>query len=62
MSAATDVAAATAARLAAASPLNATLHWSPDLLNAEAARVDAMPTPGPLAAVPIAVKDNIVTV
>ena len=62
MSAATDVAAATAARLAAAAPLNATLHWSPDLLNAEAARVDAMPTPGPLAAVPIAVKDNIVTV
>ena len=62
MSAATDVAAATAARLAAASPLNAPLHWSPDLLNAEAARVDAMPTPGPLAAVPIAVKDNIVTV
>ena len=62
MSAATDVAAATAARRAAAAPLNATLHWSPDLLNAEAARVDAMPTPGPLAAVPIAVKDNIVTV
>ncbi|HEU4700718.1 MAG TPA: amidase family protein, partial [Gemmatimonadales bacterium] len=42
--------------------LNATLHWSQDLLDAEARRVDASPTPGPLAGMPIAVKDNIVTV
>ena len=42
--------------------LNATLHWSQALLDAEAARVDAMPDAGPLAAMPIALKDNIVTV
>jgi aspartyl-tRNA(Asn)/glutamyl-tRNA(Gln) amidotransferase subunit A len=42
--------------------LNATLHWSQELLDAEARRVDAMPTPGPLAGMPIAVKDNIVTI
>ncbi|HEY7611418.1 MAG TPA: Asp-tRNA(Asn)/Glu-tRNA(Gln) amidotransferase subunit GatA [Gemmatimonadales bacterium] len=61
MSAAT-VARETAERLAAAEPLNATLHWSPALLDAEAARVDAAASRGPLAAMPIAVKDNIVTV
>ena len=55
-------AAETGARLAAASPLNATLHWSPELLEAEAARVDRMPSPGPLAGMPLALKDNIVTV
>jgi aspartyl-tRNA(Asn)/glutamyl-tRNA(Gln) amidotransferase subunit A len=49
-------------RLAAAESLNATLHWSQELLDAEAARVDRMATPGPLAGMPIAVKDNIVTV
>jgi aspartyl-tRNA(Asn)/glutamyl-tRNA(Gln) amidotransferase subunit A len=49
-------------RLAAAATLNATLHWSQELLDAEAARVDAMPSPGPLGGLPIAVKDNIVTV
>ena len=54
------VARATGERLAAAAGLNATLHWSREALDAEAARVDAMPAPGPLAAVPIAVKDNIV--
>ena len=54
------VARATSERLAAAAGLNATLHWSREALDAEAARVDAMPAPGPLAAVPIAVKDNIV--
>ena len=32
------------------------------LLDAEAARVDAMPAAGPLAAMPIALKDNIVTI
>ena len=57
------VARATGERLAAADAagLNATLHWSQALLDADAARVDAMPAPGALAAVPIAVKDNIVT-
>ncbi|MEP7175660.1 MAG: Asp-tRNA(Asn)/Glu-tRNA(Gln) amidotransferase subunit GatA [Gemmatimonadales bacterium] len=50
-------------RLAAAeaSGLNATLHWSREVLDAEAARVDAAPVAGPLSAVPIALKDNIVT-
>jgi aspartyl-tRNA(Asn)/glutamyl-tRNA(Gln) amidotransferase subunit A len=59
---ASAVARETGARLAAAQPLNAVLHWSQDLLDAEAARVDAMRTRGPLAAVPLALKDNIVTV
>ncbi len=49
-------------RLAKAEPLNAVLHWSQDLLDAEASRVDAMASPGPLAAMPVALKDNIVTV
>jgi aspartyl-tRNA(Asn)/glutamyl-tRNA(Gln) amidotransferase subunit A len=62
VSAATTVAKETGARLAAAESLNATLHWSQTLLDAEAARVDAASSPGPLAAMPIAVKDNIVTV
>ncbi|HUQ15677.1 MAG TPA: Asp-tRNA(Asn)/Glu-tRNA(Gln) amidotransferase subunit GatA [Gemmatimonadales bacterium] len=62
MSGAASVARETGARLAAAAPLNATLHWSQQLLDAEAARVDAMRTPGPLAALPVALKDNIVTV
>jgi aspartyl-tRNA(Asn)/glutamyl-tRNA(Gln) amidotransferase subunit A len=52
----------TGKRLAEAAPLNAVLHWSQDLLDAEGARVDAMPGPGPLASVPVALKDNIVTV
>jgi len=56
------VAKETGARLAAASGLNATLHWSQELLDAEAARVDAMTSRGTLAAVPIAIKDNIVTI
>ena len=59
---AAEAAKATGARLAAAEPLNATLHWSQDLLDAEAARVDAMRSPGPLAGLPVALKDNIVTV
>ena len=49
-------------RLAAAEPLNATLHWSQALLDAEAARVDAAPAAGALAGMPVALKDNIVTV
>jgi aspartyl-tRNA(Asn)/glutamyl-tRNA(Gln) amidotransferase subunit A len=52
----------TGRRLAEAEPLNAVLHWSQALLDAEGARVDAMPSAGPLAAVPVALKDNIVTV
>jgi aspartyl-tRNA(Asn)/glutamyl-tRNA(Gln) amidotransferase subunit A len=58
------VARETGARLAAAEAagLNATLHWSQACLDAEAARVDRMGTPGSLAGMPIAVKDNIVTV
>jgi aspartyl-tRNA(Asn)/glutamyl-tRNA(Gln) amidotransferase subunit A len=38
------------------------LHWSQELIDTEAARVDAMAAAGPLDGVPIAVKDNIVTV
>ncbi len=49
-------------RLAAAEHLNAVLSWSQDLLDAEGARVDAMAEPGPLATMPVALKDNIVTV
>ena len=49
-------------RLARAESLNAVLHWSQALLDAEGARVDSMAQPGPLAGMPIAVKDNIVTV
>ena len=52
----------TGARLAKAEALNAVLHWSQDLLNAEGARVDAMASVGPLAGMPVALKDNIVTV
>ena len=54
----------TGARLAAADAagLNATLHWSQALLDAEAARVDAMSARGPLHGMPIALKDNIVTI
>jgi aspartyl-tRNA(Asn)/glutamyl-tRNA(Gln) amidotransferase subunit A len=60
--AAAAVAAETGKRLAAARELNATLHWSQELLDAEATRVDRMPAPGPLAAMPLALKDNIVTI
>jgi aspartyl-tRNA(Asn)/glutamyl-tRNA(Gln) amidotransferase subunit A len=38
------------------------LHWLQELLDAEGARVDAMSVPGPLAGMPVALKDNIVTV
>lgn len=56
------VAAETAARLAAADErgLNATLHWSAAHLEVEAARLEAGAA-GPLQAMPVAVKDNIVT-
>ena len=57
-----SIARETARRLAEAQPLNATLHWSQELLDAEAARVDAMPRPGALSGMPLGLKDNIVTV
>ncbi|HTL06355.1 MAG TPA: Asp-tRNA(Asn)/Glu-tRNA(Gln) amidotransferase subunit GatA [Gemmatimonadales bacterium] len=49
-------------RLTDAQGLNATLSWSLAALEAEAARVDAMAAPGPLHRMPVALKDNIVTV
>jgi aspartyl-tRNA(Asn)/glutamyl-tRNA(Gln) amidotransferase subunit A len=55
------IARETGARLRRAAPLNATLHWSQDLLDAEAARVDRLPGDAPLTGMPIALKDNIVT-
>jgi aspartyl-tRNA(Asn)/glutamyl-tRNA(Gln) amidotransferase subunit A len=54
-------AAETAARLERVRHLNAALHWSPDTLMAEARRVAKLAPDGPLAGMPIAVKDNIVT-
>jgi aspartyl-tRNA(Asn)/glutamyl-tRNA(Gln) amidotransferase subunit A len=62
VSGAAAIARETGKRLAQAAPLNATLDWSQDLLDAEAARVDRMKDPGPLAGIPLALKDNIVTV
>jgi len=56
-----EVAGATARALERAAPLNATLSWSAGQLAAEAARVEAMATPGALHAVPVALKDNLVT-
>jgi aspartyl-tRNA(Asn)/glutamyl-tRNA(Gln) amidotransferase subunit A len=56
------IARETGKRLADAAPLNATLSWSQELLDAEGSRVDRMEKPGPLAGIPIALKDNIVTV
>ncbi|HZE75513.1 MAG TPA: Asp-tRNA(Asn)/Glu-tRNA(Gln) amidotransferase subunit GatA [Gemmatimonadales bacterium] len=58
------IARETGARLAKADAagLNATLHWSQACLDAEAARVDAMTARGALHAMPIAVKDNMVTI
>ena len=58
----TVAAAETGRRLVKAEPLNAVLHWSQELLDAEAARVDGMRSPGFLAAMAVALKDNIVTV
>ena len=42
--------------------LNATLDWSQEVLDGDADRADAAETPGPLAGVPVAIKDNIVTI
>jgi len=56
-----DLARATADRLAAATSLNAALHWSPTLLDREAERLGAAPA-GPLSGTTVAIKDNLVTV
>jgi aspartyl-tRNA(Asn)/glutamyl-tRNA(Gln) amidotransferase subunit A len=56
-----EITAGVAERLERARELNAVLSWSREALAAEAARVDAMPAPGPLAGMPVAIKDNIVT-
>ena len=64
MSGALDVARATARALESAAGLNAVLAWNRDVLEAEARRVDALPDAvnHPLYGMPVAVKDNIVTV
>jgi aspartyl-tRNA(Asn)/glutamyl-tRNA(Gln) amidotransferase subunit A len=54
------LAAETGRRLAGAAHLNATLHWSQDVLDREADRLDSAPA-GPLSGMAIAIKDNIVT-
>ncbi len=60
--AARETARGTAGRLRAAEGLNAVLHWSPELLDAEAERAEAAGPSAPLYGMPIAIKDNIVTV
>ncbi len=64
MSGARAAATATARRLESAAGLNAVLHWSAELLDAEARSADALgdARTRPLYGVPVAVKDNIVTV
>ena len=66
MSRATDAAAAVSSALSSArvSALNAVLHWSPELLAAEARRADAAHPDGSgaLFGTPVAVKDNIATI
>ena len=52
---------AVAERLEGAASLNAVLAWSRSALDAEAALVEAMAPDGPLAGMPVAIKDNIVT-
>jgi aspartyl-tRNA(Asn)/glutamyl-tRNA(Gln) amidotransferase subunit A len=56
------VARETARRLDEARHLNAALAWSEEALLEEAARAEATPADAPLRGLPVAVKDNIVTV
>jgi len=62
---AASVAREVGARIGRVAPLNAVLHWSQELLDRQAARLDAMSDDQragrSLAGVPVAVKDNIVT-
>jgi aspartyl-tRNA(Asn)/glutamyl-tRNA(Gln) amidotransferase subunit A len=59
---AADIAREVGNRLRTAQSLNATLDWSQELLDAEAARIDGMQSRGLLSGMPLALKDNIVTV
>ena len=61
MTAAAAAARATGQALSESAGLNAALHWSQPLLDAEAARADAGAPGGALYGMPVAVKDNIVT-
>ena len=51
----------TGRKLTEAATLNATLHWSQELLDSEARRLEAAPT-GALSGTSIALKDNLVTI
>ena len=56
-----DIARDLGARLERARDLNAVLSWSQESLDAEAGRIEATSAPGPLIGMPVAIKDNIVT-
>ncbi|MGH7593226.1 MAG: Asp-tRNA(Asn)/Glu-tRNA(Gln) amidotransferase subunit GatA [Gemmatimonadales bacterium] len=57
---AASLAQETGRRLTATAPLNAVLHWSQELLDREARRLD-QGVPGPLSGTAVAIKDNLVT-